>query len=366
MKTIAFICGGNSVEKEISCLTGLKICQELKKKQIDCLLIYLDNKNNFYLVKDLDTDFIKNNHLKKGTFVNKNLKNYFESGRKKYYFDYALILGHGKNIEEGVVKTYLDFLNIPCLGEDVYNGVVVQDKIKFKMILDALSITNLPYEIIYKYEIGNNEKIENITNRFNFPMIVKPSSLGSSIGISKVNDIHELKRGLYEASSYDTKILIEPYINEKIEYNIAIIGYQETVEFSDVEKVNQSDKVLSFYDKYDYSDENEKRIINPKIDSSMKLEIMEMAKKVFSKLNLCGIIRFDFIYDETNKVMYLNEANLIPGSLAYYLFASKYNINELIEKYVNLLEKKENQNKLLSHNFQEGFMTKIDLSKLKK
>ena len=144
------------------------------------------------------------------------------------------------------------------------------------------------------------------------------------------------------------------------------MGYQDDLECSQIEQVNDSKHILSFYDKYDYSKNNNKRVISPEINPLIKTNIINMAKKVFQSLNLCGIIRFDFIYDAINQKLYLNEANLIPGSIAYYLFEKNYSIPKLVEKYSEYLLRKYKDEKLLLKKYQEGFINKIDLSKLKK
>ena len=366
MKKIAFICGGNSVEKEISCLTALKIVSELKKANIDCLLIYLDQKMNFHLVNELTPKFVEENKLIKGGFLKKRQKSFFKTIKKKYQFDYVSILGHGKNIEEGNLKTYFDMLNIPCLSESIYNGVILQDKSKFKMALNYLNIPSLPHKTIYKYQIEKSDKIKQIINKFSFPLIIKPSTLGSSIGINIVENKDKLKEALIKTAYYDDVILIEPFIKNKIEINTAIMGYENEIYISSLEEVNDSKSILSFYDKYDYSSSNKKRIINPNIDEKVKNKVIDLAKKVFENLHLCGIVRFDFIIDLDQNKIYLNEANLIPGSLAYYLFKDQFDIPSLVEKYIDILLKKHHQQELLLNKFDEGFMNKIDLSKLKK
>ncbi len=366
MEKIAFICGGASVEREISCLTGLKIVKELEKEKIPFLLIYLDEKNNFYLVKELDSSFVKNQKIEKGNFVKKNQESFFKTRFKKYLFDKVLILGHGKNIEDGALSAYFNQIMIPCLGESIYQGVTIQDKDIFKMILKANKIKTLNSYSLFKYQLDDYPLIEQIAKKVKYPLIVKPSKLGSSIGINKVEENKELAKALFEAFLYDDTVIIEPFIENKKEFNIALIGYEKQIEFSEIEEVNHNDQVLSFYDKYDYSKSNQKRIINPEISLEMKDEMQIVAKKVFQRLNLCGIVRFDFIYDVDQNQLYLNEANLIPGSLAYYLFEEKYSIIELVNRYIEVLETKRKEEKLLSTNYKEGFINRIDLSKIKK
>ena len=366
MEKIAFVCGGPSLEKEISCLTSLKICEELEKKNIPYLLIYLDENHQFFLVKVLTSSFIKDKKITKGKFILKNNRCYFKTRFKKYSFDKILILGHGKNMEDGSLSCYFKQMNIPCLSEDIYNSSIIQDKVKFKLLLKGLNISSLDFEYLYKYQITDKKVISKINKKFNYPIIVKPSCLGSSIGISKVNDKNELPEALFEAFLYDTRVLVEPFIENKREINVSILGYENEIEVSNLEEVNNNNLVLSFYDKYDYSSNNQKRVINLPLEEKLKERIIETSKKIFKALNLCGLVRFDYIYDVEKEKVYLNEANLIPGSLSYYLFENKYSIVSLCEKYIKNLEKKQKDENLLLTSFQEGFMNKVDLSKLKK
>ena len=112
--------------------------------------------------------------------------------------------------------------------------------------LKDLKVNTLPYKVIYKHQINNGSVIKSILNKFDFPLIVKPSTLGSSIGINKVENANQLPNALFEASLYDNKILLEPFIEHKQELNIAIIGYQDDLEVSEVESVNDNSFIISF------------------------------------------------------------------------------------------------------------------------
>lgn len=362
MENLAIICGGNSLEREISILSGLKIYKELRKNDVYCILIEQDIDHNFYLIEEVD-EYYHQNKKKKGYFIKKGNNNYFKIGFKKYYFEQVFLLVHGKNVEDGTLKSYFDNINIPCLSEDLYNGGIIQNKLFFKYFLSKSKISYIQYQKLYKYEYQN--KIKELKNE-KYPLIVKPSKLGSSIAINRVNNHEELIKALEEAFLYDDLVLIERYIERKKEYNIALLGYQNEIEFSNIEEVNDNDSILSFYDKYDYSKNNKKRIISPSIDFSIEEKIKKTSRKIFEELNLCGIIRFDFIFDLDNNHLYINEVNLIPGSLSYYLFADKFDIVKLIEKDIHYLKIKQKNEQLLLKKFQEGFIEKIELSKLKK
>ena len=366
MKRIVLVYGGSSTESEISILTALKTYKELMKTNKNITLVYLDHEGNFYIGKELlnlESYSLKKNFIKV-TFNKKKGKSYYSYHLKKKYFDFALILGHGKNVEDGTLSSYFEVLKIPYLYDDLSNVSLLQDKVKTKMVFNSLNITQTKFKYIHKYQY-DNFSFDSLN--LNYPLICKPSRLGSSIGIKKCNNFQELKEGLLKGFMYDETMLIEEFIDSKIEYNIALLGYENKIIVSDIEQVNQNDQVLSFYDKYDYSKSNEKRVIKPKVSSLIKEEMINISKLVFNELNLCGLYRFDFIFDTKNEKLYLNELNTLPGSLAYYLFESKgIRMVDLILMYIDVLTLK-NKNRIhLIDTFQEGFVSKVDLDKLKK
>lgn len=360
-KRIVIVYGGKSVESEISILTALKVFKELKKVNPFVYLVYLDKKGNFYSGKGLLNleNYVSLKDFKKVKFDKKFSLCFFKHINRTY-FDEVLILGHGKNIEDGTLSSYFETLDIPYLYDDLSNSSIFIDKIKTKLILKTLNIPLINYQVLHSYQ--NENKIT-----LDYPLIIKPSRLGSSIGIEKVNSKDELKSKLISSFRYDETLLIEEFIENKIEYNIAILGYQNKLIISDVEEVSHNDQVLSFYDKYDYSKGNEKRVIAPIIDSSLKEKIVDIVTKIFNELNLCGLYRFDMIFDKKVNEIYLNEINSLPGSLAYYLFESKgIKMSDLVLMYIDILENKnKNRNRLLN-SFEEGFINNVDLDKLKK
>lgn len=364
MKRTVIVYGGNSTESEISILTALKVYKEFKKVNKNLYLVYLDHDGNFYSSKDLVKleNYSDKKNFKKVSFNKVNSKYFFKGKLKRTYFDIVLILGHGKNIEDGTLSSYFETLNIPYCYDDLSNVSLLQDKGKTKLLFSSLDIPQVDYQIIHKFEYK-----QNIKKHLKFPLIIKPSRLGSSIGIVKVNCVDELHQEIMNAFRYDETLVIEECIEDKIEYNIALLGYEDTIIVSEVEEVNRSKEVLSFFDKYDYSNGNEKRIICPNISRKIKEELIKISRKVFNKLNLCGIYRFDFIYDTKSNTLFLNEVNSLPGSLAYYLFEPKgINMIDLVLMYIDFHSQKNKNRKLLFSTYQDGFVNKVDLDKLKK
>ena len=186
-KRIVIVYGGKSVESEISILTALKAYKELKKVNPDVYLVYLDKNGNFYSGKGLLNleNYVSLKDFKKVKFNKLFSLTYFRH-IKRIYFDEVLILGHGKNIEDGTLSSYFETLNIPYLYDDLTNSSLFIDKIKTKLILNSLNIPLVNYQIIHSYQNDINIKLD-------YPLIIKPSRLGSSIGIEKVNSSNELK-----------------------------------------------------------------------------------------------------------------------------------------------------------------------------
>ena len=359
MKRVVFVYGGKSVENEISILTCLKAYREFNKINKDVYLVYLDHQGNFYGGKGLTAleNYPLKNGFKKVSFIKENERYYIKYPFRKIEFDLVLILGHGKNAEDGALSSYFETLNIPYCYDDISNVSLFLDKVKTKYVFNSLGVRQTKFIKLHRFEYKNDE---NPSFDFSYPVIVKPSRLGSSIGINKANNYIELHEAITRSFMYDDTIVIEEFIENKIEYNIALLGYGNKMITSSIEEVNHGNEVLSFYDKYDYSKGNEKRIICPLIDRCIKDEIELISKNIFTTLNLCGIYRFDFIYDVDGKTLYLNEVNSLPGSLSYYLFEEKgITMSDLILMYIDFhLERRKNNDRLLS-TFQEGFASKV-------
>ena len=327
MAIFCLLCGGDSLESDISYVSYKKIKQELKYSNIATIDVYLNRFGEFYL--------IENNKLKKGQFVKHNEECFFKTKFKKYYFDAVLPIVHGKGVEDGSLGAYFDILKIPCMYSGITNASLLQNKSYFKKIIDFYDIPNVPYvDLSYYQYIDVNFDLEKHVSKLQFPLIVKPVNLGSSIGVKKVYDMESLLEALDKSFSYDSDVLIEKCVESLKEVNIALLGYKDNIIVSELETVSNKDDVLSFFDKYLLSKEKTTRIIPSDISKDKKETIIFLSKKVFRLLDCFGVVRLDFLLDEENSKVYLNEINTIPGSLAYYLF-EPININ--VAKMIDIL-----------------------------
>ena len=273
-----------------------------------------------------------------------------------------------------------DVYNIPYSSCGVLGSSICTNKYLAKLLCKSKKIP-IVSGILLKEEdkTKNFEWIEKRLSRLNFPLIVKPNNLGSSIGVSFCKNKKELKDAIDFAFMFDREVLVEKAVANLIEYNIALLGNSFSCECSNIEKVVPDNNILSFEGKYMSQGqgkgmENLSRIVPAKIDSKLQLQIENMAKKIYKLLNLRGVVRLDFLFDEKESKLYFNEVNTIPGSLANYLFSNhQYNFTQLLEKakdYV-LVEREVLSHKLtrfsssVLKNVQLGSKTKFRNSKIK-
>ena len=332
---IAVFFGGKSVEHEVSVVSGIQVCKTLMLEH-EVIPVYITKDNKFYYEKDMyNLDFYIDNKFNKKCFLslNKNDSPYLEFNTfpfRKIEFDIALLCVHGDGVEDGTLASLFDFYDIPYIGPNKFSSCVAQNKYYCKKILKNFNIDVIDYEIIRKESYKEDELIK--IEKLGYPMILKANNLGSSIGIEVVNNIDELKDGLDYIFKYDSEIIIEKYIKNKKEYNIALFKNNDKVETSMIEEVKGED-ILSYDDKYIKKRQN--RICPAEIKNSLRNKIEYNAKKIYYGLNFNSIIRIDFIYDQDDKILYFNEVNSIPGSYANYLFKNKYTFLDLLNSLIN-------------------------------
>lgn len=331
---IAVFFGGQSVEHEISIITA---CQVMSALSVNYTVfpIYISKNNKFYYkntFNDLETFKNINKYLKSSnevTILKKNKKNCIKTKafKKNKFFDLAFPIVHGKGMEDGTLLSYLKLLKIPCVSDSAIFYSLAQNKTLTKRILNSLNIANAPFVSLKEYQdISSVEELK-------YPLIIKPNSLGSSIGIVKANNKQELIEGINEVFKYDRVALIEEFINDSKEYNISVVQKQDEILVSEIEEVVKNSDILSYKQKYEGGQKikgmaSSKRVFPADINSKIKEEIEETAKRIYLNMEAKGVIRIDFLYKDK---LYVNEVNAIPGSYSYYLWKDKLDFVELLD-----------------------------------
>ncbi len=372
------IFGGKSFEHDISIITAQIIYNKAKSSSFELLPVYIDKNDEwFYFTKDnmnitLFKDFEKT-YKQKG-FV----RAYVKAGENYLYYkaglvhrvqvDAALLCTHGGRGEDGHLTALLEEANIaPSVGSMTALGICM-DKVSTKYALKGMKLPTIDFFDFTKDEfIIGKQAIFDRANKLGYPLIIKPASLGSSIGISVANNEAQLETGVQLALEFDEHLLVEKALLSGMEeYNVACMTHNGKTIVSPVDKPAREHQILSFEDKY-IGHPDQKRPTKKqaggylakkkfeKIDEKLEKRLKDYSQKVYEKLGLFGPVRIDFIREGSK--IYINELNTIPGSLGYYFFVP-YTFKTMGE-YVDaiLLNGKKRFEK--EQNFKKEFITKL-------
>ena len=333
MKNILVFFGGVSQESDVSVLTGVLTLNSLDKEQFNAIPVYIDKKGVWYTGEEMKkVGFFKNFNAKKAKRVTLVLGEdalYELNGRKltrSLHVDCAINCLHGRNGEDGSLSGALRLCKIPFASPDIFSSAASLDKVKTKIMLKGLGIATAEYASVPRETFFNDKKAaaDDVERTLEYPVIIKPSSSGSSIGITVARSRQELLDGLEKAFVYDNLALTETFMDGAVDINCAAMFVGGEIVVSECEKPLVKGEILSFTDKYSGSKLGEIKEFPAKIDKNLSDEIKETTKKIYSSFGFCGVIRADYLIHE-NKV-YLNEINGVPGSLAYYLFSPKLSV----------------------------------------
>ncbi len=317
MKSIAIFFGGESVEHDVSVITGVMTANSIDKEKFSPIPIYISKQGQWLTGKTLfDLDEYKNldyKKLKKVCMVQGENALYQAKGKrlKKIENVYCAInCLHGERGEDGALKGLLDMCKVPLVAPDLLPASLSMDKTFTKLALKGVGV-----QTVKGITVTNQEQVQSVLKQMAFPLIVKPNTLGSSIGVGKANDAEQLEVAIKQALKFGEKAVIEPFLQDFIEINCAVYRSSDgKVNVSACERPIPRDKILSFGDKY----REGKREFPAKIEPALSQKIKTITKKIYVELGFDGVIRIDY-FIVNNKVL-VNEINAVPGSLAYYLF----------------------------------------------
>ncbi len=357
MQNLLVFYGGKSVEHDISILTAIQTMKNINKQKYNIIPIYLTKKLKFISPKnylDIKTYINEKMPYKKVDFLYGERK--VKIGLKKYDIYCAINCFHGATGEDGTLFALMNLCDIPITSCSILASSICMDKVIMKDIFRANDIPCVDYTLVTydEYFLDQEETIKNVEERLTYPVIVKPSNLGSSIGIDKANNSKELERALDIAFSYDRRVIIEKCLENFKEINISCLG-NNFCELSCLEQPQNWKDFLNFQDKYTKKDVISKKIINPKLTNEIQNKIQTLAKQCFRVFDLSGVVRIDFMVKNNN--VYVNEINTVPGSLAFYLWKGK-NVEffELIERLIDLAIKKHKQHCLCQFDFNSNVL----------
>ena len=349
--------GGMSVEHEVSIITAIQAINKIDRGKYEVVPIYITKEGNWYtgnmlldieIYKDLDLmkRYAKEVVLynKDGRFILQNKNGFLK--RNVCEIDMALPIMHGTKGEDGALQGYLETIGIPYSESNVYASSVGQDKIFMKQIFESSGVNIVKYKWFFDTDyLNDSDKVIKEVEKLGYPVIIKPATLGSSVGISVAHDETELKVAIGDAIRYDTKILVEEMIQNLKEVNISVLGNYEKQKLSVIEEVGSKNELLTYEDKYIGGGKktpskgmaSAKRIIPAKINEKLANDVRDLAILAFRSLNSSGVVRIDFLIDTKSEKVYVNEINSIPGSLSFYLWEkTDKDYEELLDDIINL------------------------------
>ncbi|MBU6235529.1 MAG: D-alanine--D-alanine ligase [Alphaproteobacteria bacterium] len=356
-KRVAVFIGGRSPEHDVSVVSGLQAYNALDRSRFEPFLVYVSLTGEWYVGEALanKSAYIPTpetrRHLTKvsldtnadpmgtGRLIPER-KGLF-GGAKPIMFDVALLAFHGLFGEDGGFQGMFDTVNVPYTGMRTMASAVLMDKVATKRAIAGTDVPQLPSVTIDRPQGGgmvSAAAIKEKLGNFAFPLIVKPAHLGSSIGVARAQSVEEVAASLPAIFSLDHQAMIEPFVENLVEYNVAVTAaLGGGIRTSAIERPKRASELLDFKQKY-MSGGSKKtggsktagqssegmlsltRDINPDLPAGMEPKIRAWAETVFKAVGGTGAPRLDFLSNEKTGEVWFNEANPCPGSFGFFLW----------------------------------------------
>jgi D-alanine-D-alanine ligase len=361
---VAVMFGGRSVEHEISVITGLQAIKAMNVVEYEPVPVYIAASGKWYTgaalleqsfykylpdaLNDLDQVILLPMPGARGlTVLRRAPKNgdiLKEEDEAIIPIDFYFPAFHGTYGEDGSMQGLFELAEVPYSGSGVLASALGMSKQHCKDVVSLYGVPVLPAIVVSKEKIqselgkgllGAREAILKTANFENFPLFVKPCTLGSSVGIARVTNVAELDAGLLQALKYDPQVMVEPCVDNKMEINVAILDDAELIASVTEIPLPKAGKELTYEDKYLTGGGKKTggeaqgmaalvRIIDPPdLANDIKTSVCDIAKTAFRSLGCSGAARLDFILDLSNEKIYFNEINTLPGALSFYLWAGR-------------------------------------------
>lgn len=312
---VAVIFGGRSGEHEVSLVSAASVMKAMDPSKYEIVPVGITKEGRFVGGQSV-LEALKNGKIDDLPGVSFNLdtkrRGIFTGEKCEFQpIDLVFPVLHGPYGEDGTIQGLFEMAGLPYVGCGVYASAACMDKYASKIIFEMAGLPQAKYLHFTRAEIENeSEKIkEMVVDEIGFPCFVKPSNMGSSVGISKVKEADKLIDALKFAAEFDSSILVEQGINAR-EIECAILG-------NDDAKASIAGEIVPSGEFYDYNakyvDGASKPFIPAEISAEKMAEAREFAVKAYKAMQCSGLSRVDFLMDKKTEKLYLNEINTLPG-----------------------------------------------------
>lgn len=339
---VGIICGGRSLEHEVSLRSAIRISQCIDKSRFDIVIIWIDQQGRWY-IKDKKSDYFSycTNETHISIFLKNCPQNFFycsEDINTMLKFDVIFPIIHGTLGEDGALQGLLRIMDIPFVGSDVLGSSISMNKDVSKCLLRDSGILVTPFKTFLCCD-RNEINFDSLVSVFGLPFFVKPVNQGSSMGVSKITNYRDFLQALNLAFSLSHKILIEPTIIGR-EIECAVLGNDNPEVSVCGEVIVRDHHFYTYYDKY-INPKNVEVMIPAKINSLMSEKIRYIAYRAFQILSCSGMARIDFFVSASDKKIFINEVNTLPGFTETSMYvklweATGLNVKTLITRLIEL------------------------------
>lgn len=356
---IALLFGGQSAEHAVSLESGKNVMEALDPKKYEVHLVGIDKKGTWRYFADREllrkTDVAKPIDVESaGTAVwfvpgPRHVQIYAtDSGKSLAEIDVVFPILHGPYGEDGTVQGYFKLMGLPFVGSSVLGSAVGMDKDVSKRLLRDAGIAIPKFIALKKHQTASHD-FQSIKAKLGLPFFLKPANMGSSVGVHKINSEEKFKSALIDAFRYDTKVMVEEFIQGR-EIECSVLGNKQLSASVPGEVMPQHE----FYS-YDakYLDENGAKLKIPaELSTDQQQNVRELAMRVYETLLCEGMTRVDFFLTKDNRLL-VNEVNTIPGFTKISMYPKMWNAtglgySELIDKVIQLAIERANEDKALS------------------
>lgn len=364
---LGVVFGSRSVEHEVSIITATQLMKHVDSGKYQVVPLYIDKQGRWWVGDSL---------MRAETFRSLDLQNPSGGDRKQIDFspdptkdhgvDAVIFCLHGGHGEDGTMAGLMELADIPYAAPGVVAAAVAIDKIITKHTAESagIPVTKSTWFTRSEWQSARQEKI-NQTDGLIYPLFVKPATLGSSVGVAKVESPDDLPEAVDLATEFDERIIIEEMARDCIEVNVSVIGSGENARVSITEQPVKTDEFLSYADKYERGGKKTKgmaglsRRVPAPISPDLTEKIQSTALRFWRLIGGSGVARIDFFADPSTEEIYLNEVNSPPGSMAFYLWEhSEFPYPQLIDFLVHDALERHQRKQTLMHSIESNILKK--------
>lgn len=332
-ETLILLYGGRSAEREVSVLSAESVMRAINYNRFFVKTFFISQNGEFVKTQEFSEKPLESERL----MTNETIDLSGQIKPSDIYEENAVVFPvlHGPMGEDGSIQGFLEVMKLPYVGANILSSSTAMDKITTKHILETVGVPQVEYVV---YIEGNliEDAINEVEDKLQYPVFIKPSNMGSSVGVSRASNKEELLSALELALKYDNRILIEQGVDAR-EIEVGLLGNYDVKTTLPGEVV----KDVAFYDyEAKYIDNKITMDIPAHIDNDIVKKMRDYAATAFKALGGTGLSRCDFFLTEDGSV-YLNELNTMPGFTQWSMYPLLWenmglSYSDLIEELVNL------------------------------